>query len=138
MGATSCQIRFRRGSAVTVFGGNSLNPDTADRRARYQTFVAELHRRLGPDDRARISFIAGYGHARLYFLLVAAVVSAVFWVTVTVGTLLGFAPRRIGAAIGLSIGAVLDRRSVPAAAAQCPAYLRPEKPDRQCQGSVDR
>ena len=107
MGATSCQIRFRWGNAVTVFGGNSLSPDAADRRARYERFVAELHRRLGPEDRARIRFIAGYGGARFYFLLVAAVVSAILWVTATVGTLLGFAPRRIGAAIGLSVGAVM-------------------------------
>ena len=107
VGATSCQIRFRSGSAVTVYGGNSLSPDAADRRARYETFVAELHRRLGPDDRARISFVAGYGGARFYFLLVAAAVSAVFWVAATVATLLGFAPRPIRIAIALSIGAVL-------------------------------
>lgn len=34
MGATSCQILFRGGWAVTVFGGNSLSTDATDRRAR--------------------------------------------------------------------------------------------------------
>jgi hypothetical protein len=107
VGATTCQIRFRGGSAVTVFGGNSLSPDPADRRVRYERFVAELHRRLRPDDRARISFIAGYGGARFYLLLVGVVVLAVVWFAAAVGFLLGFAPRRIGAAIGLSVGALL-------------------------------
>jgi hypothetical protein len=106
MGATTCQIRFRGGSAVTVFGGNSLSADAADRRARYERFVAELHRRLGPDGRARISFIAGYGGARFYLLLVGTVVLASLWFAGAVGFLLGLAPRRIGAVIGLSIGAV--------------------------------
>jgi hypothetical protein len=48
MGTTSCQIRFRGGWAVTVFGGSSLSSDAADRRARYEAFVTELHRRLRP------------------------------------------------------------------------------------------
>jgi hypothetical protein len=105
VGSTSCQMRFRDGSAVTIFGGNSSSPDAEDRRTRFETFVTDLHRRLGPDDRARISFIAGYGGARFFLLLVAAVLSAVLWGTATVGTLLGFAPRRFGALIALSIGA---------------------------------
>jgi hypothetical protein len=50
MGATSCQMRFRGGRAVTVFGGNSLSSDAADRRGPYEAFVTELHRRLGPGD----------------------------------------------------------------------------------------
>jgi hypothetical protein len=107
MGATSCQIRFSGGSAVTVFGGNSLSPDAAERRARYEAFVAELHRRLAPDDRAHINFIAGYGGPRFYFLLVAAVAGAVLWVSMAVLMLLGFAPFRLGAAVSLSIGAVM-------------------------------
>ena len=41
LGTTTCQIRFRGGGAVTVFGGNSESPDAADRRACYETFVAE-------------------------------------------------------------------------------------------------
>jgi hypothetical protein len=127
-GATSCQIRFRWRGAVTVFGGNSLSTDAADRRARFETFVAELHRRLGPKDRARISFIAGYGGARFYFLLVAAVVSALLWVTATVGTLLGFAPRRIGAAIGLSAGAVMILGLFRLLQSNAPHVYDPENP----------
>lgn len=106
VGATACQIRFRDGGAVTVFGGNSYSPDAADRLRRYETFVADLHRRLGPDGRTRISFVAGYGSARFYLLLVAAVISAVLWVAAAVGTLLGIVPLRTGGVIGLSIGAL--------------------------------
>jgi hypothetical protein len=107
VGVTSCQIRFRWGNAVTVFGGNSRSADAADRRARYESFVAELHRRLRPDDRARIGFTAGYGGARFYLLLFAAVFFSLLWIAAAVGTLLGLAPRRIGAVIALSAGAVM-------------------------------
>ena len=104
IGATSCQIRFRGGRAVTVFGGNSLSPDSADRRARYEAFVIELHRRLGPGGYARIRFIAGFGGARFGFLLAGSVVSIILWAATTLGLLFGLAPRRIGTVIGLSVG----------------------------------
>jgi hypothetical protein len=107
IGATSCQMRFRGGRAVAVFGGNSLSPDAADRRVRYEAFVADLHRRLGPDHRTRIRFIAGFGGARFGFLLVASVVSAILWVMMTLGLLFGLMPRRIGLVIALTFGGVM-------------------------------
>jgi len=103
IGATSCQIRFRGGRAVTVFGSNSLSPDAADRRARYEAFI-ELHRRMGPGGYARIRFIAGFGGARFGFLLAGSVVSIILWAATTLGLLFGLAPRRIGTVIGLSVG----------------------------------
>ncbi|MFO1157740.1 MAG: DUF4115 domain-containing protein [Reyranellaceae bacterium] len=107
MGVTSCQIGLRRGGAVTVFGGDASSPDAADRLSRYEAFVADLHRRLGPRDRARIRFTAGYGGARFTLLLVAAVLSALLWGTAALVMLLGLAPLRIGSVIGLSGGAVM-------------------------------
>jgi len=107
VGVTSCQIRFAWGGAVTVFGGNSRSADAADRRARFEAFVAELHRRLAPDDRARIRFVAGYGGPRFYVLLAAAVFFALLWLMAAVGTLVGLGSFRIGSVIALSAGAVM-------------------------------
>ncbi len=107
VGVTSCQIRFGWGGAVTVFGGSSRSADAADRRARFDAFVTDLHRRLAPEDRARIRFVAGYGGARFYLLLAAAVFFAFLWVTAALGTLFDIAPRRIGSVIALSAGAVM-------------------------------
>ena len=107
LGTTTCQIRFRGGGAVTVFGGNSESPDAADRRACYETFVAELHRRLGPQERARIRFIAGYGGARFYFLLVMVVLWTLIWITAVALALLGLAPLRIRTVTALVLGAVM-------------------------------
>jgi hypothetical protein len=74
-GATSCQIRFASGDAVTVFGGNSFNADEAERIGRYRAFVDDLHHRLGTRERASIRFIAGFGGARFATLLVCALLS---------------------------------------------------------------
>jgi len=79
IGATLCQISFADGSAVTVFGGNSRSRDAIERLARYQAFVNDLHRRLGPNERASIRFVAGFGGARFGFLLVAALLSVVLF-----------------------------------------------------------
>jgi hypothetical protein len=106
IGATSCQIRFLDGRAVTVFGGNSLSPDPAARRARYEAFVADLHRRLERDDRARIRFVAGFGGARFGILLVAALLSVtLFLVGPLVGLLIKPSPRIL---IGLVFGVIIN------------------------------
>jgi hypothetical protein len=107
IGATSCQIRFRGGGAVTVLGGNSLSSDAAARRARYEAFVADLHRRLGPGERSRIRFIAGFGGGRFGILLVASVISALFLVLAPLALLAGAAKPRIGLAIAMAFGAVM-------------------------------
>lgn len=102
-GVTSCQISFRRGDGVTVFGGNGRSPDAEDRRARYEAFVIDLHRRLGADDLARISFTAGYDGFRFYFLLVAALLLALLWIGAAGVTLFGLAKLRVGQLIALPV-----------------------------------
>lgn len=107
IGATSCQIRFRGGRAVTVFGGNSLSPDPAARLARYEKFVTDLHHRLGPGDRERIRFTAGFGSARFGILLAAAVISAIFLVLAPLALLFGAAKPRIRLGIAIAFGVVM-------------------------------
>ena len=107
MGSTTCQIRFQSDQAVTVFGGNSRSPDAADRRARYEAFVADLHRRLGPGERARIRFIAGFGGARFGMLLVAAVIFTVFLIVALLALLFGGKGPRILPGLATAAGAVM-------------------------------
>ncbi|MFO1080556.1 MAG: DUF4115 domain-containing protein [Reyranellaceae bacterium] len=107
VGISSCQIRFRSGGAVMVFGGNAQSADAADRNARFEAFVTELHRRLAPGDRARIRFVAGFGAPRFYLLLGAALFFALLWLTAAVGTLIGLAPQRTGSVVALTAGAVM-------------------------------
>jgi len=106
VGVTSCQISFRRGDGVTIFGGNARSPDAEDRRARYEAFVVDLHRRLGADDRARISFTAGYDGFRFYFLLIAAFLLALLWIGAAGVTLFGLAKLRFGQLIALPVAGV--------------------------------
>lgn len=80
MGATACRIRFSNGAGVTVFGGNSFNPDEPARAVRYCAFVDDLHRRLGPKERASIRFIAGFGGARFGIGLVLVIVASLFFI----------------------------------------------------------
>jgi Domain of unknown function (DUF4115) len=107
MGATSCQIRFFGGRAVTVFGGNSLSRDPVERRRRYEAFVTELHRRLAPGDRARIRFIAGYGGGRFALLLVSTVISTLFLILAPLALLFGAETPHLRILFAIVFGVVL-------------------------------
>src|SRR5262245_51850280 len=80
MGTTACQLNFRDGKSVSIFGGNSYSPDQAARLARYRAFVNDLHQRLGPAERVSIRFVAGFGGARFGFPLVLATILGLFLV----------------------------------------------------------
>ncbi|MBV9756881.1 MAG: DUF4115 domain-containing protein [Alphaproteobacteria bacterium] len=65
VGSALCEIQFSSGRVLTVLSSDgSGRPDAA-----YRAFVERLHQQLGPGERARIRFVAGFGSARYWFLL---------------------------------------------------------------------
>lgn len=52
-------IGFAGGATLTVYGCSAMGGMDRTRAASYRDFVADLHERLSPDMRARISFVTG-------------------------------------------------------------------------------
>jgi hypothetical protein len=103
LGATMCRIIFKNGVALSVFSTNSLGLDDAGFAARYREFVADLHARLSPTERASIVLSAGrggvmYGFTLLVAILFGAGVIAIVVFSLALGT---FTPRVL---IGLILG----------------------------------
>lgn len=106
LGATMCRIVFKNGVVLSVFSTNSLGLDDAGFAARYRAFVADLHARFSPRERASIAFSAGRGGVMYGFTLLAAIlfgagVIAIAVFSIALGT---FSPRAL---IGVFLGAGL-------------------------------
>lgn len=76
-----CAITFDDRSLLKIFGTADNGLPDAGQAQIYRDFVMELHRSLGPDDRARIAFTSGYAKGRyqgyliaMYFMLIWLVI----------------------------------------------------------------
>jgi hypothetical protein len=71
-----CQIRFRDGTKLVVYGGSAQGLADDAQAARFAAFVRDLHQRIAMrEDTKRISFNAGLSDGR-YTVLTIAIVAA--------------------------------------------------------------
>lgn len=71
------QLDFVRGWPLFVFSNTPAGGISPEQNRVFVAFLAELHRRLGPDDRSRIAFRTGVSPARHLVLLVCSLIVAV-------------------------------------------------------------
>lgn len=76
----TCTITFRNGRALVVTSLNSWGTVDGERDEPYMDFLTDLHRRLGPEDKARIAFEAGEGGGKRHFGVFALVLGSAFFV----------------------------------------------------------
>ena len=75
-GVGVCQIRFRDGTTLVVYGGSAQGLADDAQAARFAAFVRDLHQRLAArEESKRISFNAGLSEGR-YTVLTIAIVAA--------------------------------------------------------------
>ncbi len=84
----TCVIGFSSGNVLTVVGVAPSGLPAPERAEAYAAFVRDLHARLGPDDQARIRFIAGNTEGRQRFGLFAMVLGVAFFIVMPIGLLL--------------------------------------------------
>lgn len=90
--AALVQLHFDRGWPLVVHS-STLDGGMSPRQSRtFVAFLVELHRRLGPQDRARIAFRSGVSRARHIVLSVGALIIAAPCVFVLILTLTGRVP----------------------------------------------
>lgn len=90
--AALVELHFTRGWPLVVHS-STLDGGMSPQRSRsFVAFLVELHRRLGPQDRARIAFRSGVSRARHIVLSVGAAVIAAPFAFVLLLTLTGRVP----------------------------------------------
>ena len=73
-GVGVCQIRFRDGTTLVVYGGSAQGLADDAQAARFATFVRDLHQRLAArEESKRIAFNAGLSEGRYIVLTIAIV-----------------------------------------------------------------
>ena len=80
----TCTITFNSGIVLSVMGTNTLGLPTPELGEAYAAFVRDLHARLQPADRARITFGAGNSEGRQRFGLFAVVLAVAFFVVLPI------------------------------------------------------
>jgi hypothetical protein len=75
-----CQIRFRDGRVITVYGGDDRGTSDPAQAEIYAAFVRDLHRRIPEEAARRIVFNAGITEGRFIALSVAAAFAALLFV----------------------------------------------------------
>ncbi len=79
-GVGVCQIRFRDGTTLVVYGGSAQGLADDTQAARFVAFVHDLHKRLAArDDTKHIYFNAGLSEGRYTVLTVAIVASGLLF-----------------------------------------------------------
>jgi len=91
------QLDFIKGWPLVVHSSTLDGQISEERSRRFVAFVADLHRRLTPQDRARIVFRRGFSPARHLVIAVAAMVIAVPTFGLLLMALIGQVP--IGTAV---------------------------------------
>jgi len=75
-----CQINFRDGRVITVYGGNDRGTSDAAQAAHYAVFVRDLHARIPEEAARRIVFNAGITGGRFAALSIAAALAALLFI----------------------------------------------------------
>jgi hypothetical protein len=75
-----CQINFRDGRVITVYGGNDRGTSDDAQAEHYSGFVRDLHRRIPEEAARRIVFNAGITEGRFMIMSVAVAVSALLFI----------------------------------------------------------
>lgn len=84
----SCRITFRNGRFLIINSFDSWGTPASERAPVYRQFVRDLHARLAPEDRRRISFNAGHSTTRQTLGKVFLVLAGLLFVVLPIGLLL--------------------------------------------------
>ncbi len=84
----SCEIAFSNGDLLTVNSLNAWGTPDQEKAPVYRAFLTDLHGRLSPEDRRRITFSAGNSQTRQTVGKVILVVSALFFIALPIVLLL--------------------------------------------------
>lgn len=120
------QLDFARGRPLFVYSHTPDGAISAEQSRVFVAFLMELHRRLGPQDRARIAFRSGVSPIRHKVLLVCSLVIAAPVVFLLVLALMGQVP--IGKVIWPIIpGGLLAAGFIKAALWSRPGTYEPDR-----------